>query len=497
MTQSSENPGKLAELRTQVRTLIGDAHSFFHEELWDRDLAALPRVKRLVFALFRITTIVIRGFIEDKCALQASALTYITLMSMVPILAFMLSVSKGLKAQDRLMNVVGLERNAQTMEVMVIEGGPLSNLPEQAAMVAQKTFVYVDNTNFGTLGSLGLLLLFWAVIKSISRVENSFNVIWGVRQSRTFWRKFADYMAVLIIVPFSLLGASALNAMLSSPALLGFLQKWSGPLATLHQRVVGFKGLGLGLVIVVAFMFLYSFMPNTKVKLFPALVGGVTGGMLWFSAQLLYFGTQDAVTKYNAVYGTFAAVPFFLFWLYASWTIVLFGAEVSFAVQNHQTYITEFVAAKASLATKDLLGMVLVFEVGKAFAEGEQFWSVDDFGRQHAVPVRLLSDVLFTLCDAGILLPVAERPGCYVPAKDLAILRMGDIERAFRGDGSELADQLSHTEPLPILNTFREHYDRFSAALTEVTLADLVYPVAARGDARPGAHNSSGEIRHG
>ena len=253
MPENDANSAPPTKVRHSIRTAIADAKLFVNQKLWDRDLAALPRVKRLAFSSCRIITIVIKGFISDRCALQASALTYISLMSMVPVLALMLSLSKGFGAQEMLMETIGIRRigtvasstngpaaNGDVQNAPqaaqappadplgegsgddmgacfeVIEGSKLSELPPQAAKVVQVIFAYVDNTNFKRLGVVGLLFLLVSVLKAAGKVEQSFNLIWGIHESRSVYRKFSDYLSVLIVVPVLMLGATSVNTALSS-----------------------------------------------------------------------------------------------------------------------------------------------------------------------------------------------------------------------------------------------------------------------------------------
>jgi len=369
------------------------------------------------------------------------------------------------------MSIVGLQQNLETLELQVVDGSTLSKLPEQMSMVAQKVFTYVEKTNFGTLGTAGLLLLLWAVIKSMSRVENAFNHIWGVKQSRVLLRKLTDYFSVLIVVPILLLTATSVNAMLSSVKILTALEDLSGPLYWVYQRGIRLSGLG---VIVLAFTFLYAFMPNTKVKAVPALVGGIVAGILWYVAQWLYMVGQVGVTRYNTIYGTFAAVPFFLAWLYANWILVLFGAEVSFAVQNHGTFILESAAARVSAAVRQTLGIVFTFESCRAFCDGRPAWSAEEFGRQHGVPARLVADVSYVLTQANVLLAVDDSRTRYVPSMDVGRLTLDHVEKAFRGSMDSGMPRIPEDVAAPARTAFVQGYDTFTSRLGTVTFRELL-----------------------
>ena len=250
------------------KNLYADAKAFFQEELWVKDLSALPRVRQLLFALCRVVMIVIRGFKDDQCSLQASALTYITLVSLVPMLAIMFSFSKGLGMQKRVLDKIGVERyqvedasarDGVTWQYRVISnsnapaadgGGTVTppkkagasapgvvageqanasglaqRLPEPMQKALVTVFNYVENTSFAALGLIGLLLLLFSVIGSMARLEESFNKIWGVKRGRPFLRKLSEYLVVLILLPVIFLIATSVNTLLLSNQFYTYLHE--------------------------------------------------------------------------------------------------------------------------------------------------------------------------------------------------------------------------------------------------------------------------------
>ncbi len=481
--------------REAWRSLVRDGRRFFETELWDRDLATLPRMRQLFFALCRVCVIVVKGFLGDNCGLQASALTYMTLMTLVPMLAVMFSFSKGVGLQNRLVETIGLERQevVQTVDgkemrevVFRIASPPedadpetshngagmnLQSLPAPAQQVVVKILGYVENTRFGKLGLVSLLLIFWAVIKAVSRVEHTFNHIWGVTKARPLLRKICDYFFVLMLIPIAFLVATSATAMLESPAIAGRLKEWVGPLYVLYQHLIRLSGFAL---VGLAFSFLYLFMPNTKVKFFPALVAGFVTALLWFITQFLYIRMQVGLTKFNAIYGTFAALPFFLAWLYANWTLILFGAEVSFALQHHETFVLEGSTANVPTAARIALGIACVHEAARSFLLGEGAWSAANYSRQHTVPARLVLEVCSVLAEKGILISVEERDGRFMPGRDLALLTPADVEEAFRGHGDRSSRDLFRLLPARLVPVFVEGYGGFSAGLRQTSFRELV-----------------------
>lgn len=476
--------------------IAGSARRFLADDLWDLDVVLLSGPRRVLFSLCRIATIVSRGFVTDNCSLQASALTYITLMSMIPVLALMFSFSKGMGMQNRLIELIGMQRTEIVEQVdghekkriefrVAAPGSPearaagsgpfaLAELPDPLQKVVTTVFSYVENTSFGALGVVGSLLLLWGAVQAMIKLEETFNLIWGARTPRSLFRRCTEYFFVLALMPVLLVVVTSVNAALSAPAVIDRIGLWFGPLAGLYTGILRLFGVT---VIVGAFTFLFKFMPNTEVKTLPALLAGLVGGALWYATQWAYITFQIGVTNYNAIYGTFAAVPFFLAWLYTNWTIVLLGGEFSFAVQNYRTYILGGSAAAASPASQVALGVVLTYETCRAFLAGEHAWRLAEFARIHAIPVRLLANVAATLVEQGILIPVeqgGDRERYYVPGKPPELLTLADVERAVRADNKQYTGQLLRLAPESVAKAVLDHYGSFSKQLSTVSFRALV-----------------------
>lgn len=456
-------------LRRGLKAAWSRATRFFGYDLWEWDLTQLPRMKKLGISLTRVAGIVVKGFHSDKCTLQASALTYFTLMSMVPVLALSLSVAKGFGAQRRVMEMVGLEQIGPGEYEAV---GRLAELPAEAQQVTVFLFSAVDQASFGALGAVGLALLFWSVIKVMWKIENTFNLVWGVHEPRTLLRKISDYISVFVLVPVMMLLATSVNAVLSSERVLAMLADRLGVFFWFYEQTLALAGL---LVIFLAFALLYMFMPNTRVRVLPALVGGVIGGSLWYMLQVVYFAAQSGLTQKNVIYGTFAAIPFFLFWVYLGWVVVLLGAELSFAVQNYQTYTAERKAEQASFATRQLLAMLLVYEICRSFYEGDDdAWGPEQFGAAHGIPIRLVTSVLSQLTRANVVVSTESRVARYVPARDLGRLTIGDVEKALLGMAENGVCRVTRKTNRQLYQAFNDRYLERDNPASRTTFRELL-----------------------
>jgi len=344
--------------------------------------------------------------------MRATALSYVTLLSIVPLLAFAFSVMKGLGVQAQLEGVVGKVAAGQKEVLEQIIG-------------------YVEDTNVKALGTVGLVFLIWTVVKTLGTIERSFNEIWGVTQSRSYFRKFTDYVSVLVTAPLLLVAAMSLSGFLQGDVLARF--PWLGLPARFAIRLMPFVGTWI------AFAAIYMFMPNTSVRIRSALVGGVIAGTIWQLAFWLYTTFQVGMAKYNAIYGTFAALPIFMVWLYMSWTIVLFGAEVAWATQNVGTWWEQRRAESASFAAKEEVALRAMTALAVSFYGDGKALSDSAIAHRFKAPTRLVRDVLHTLCDAGLCSQIAGEGGpAYQPARALERLTPADVLAALRTEGDEV-----------------------------------------------------------
>ena len=306
-------------------------------------------------SLVRILLITFREFGKNELNIRASALTFTILLSLVPMLAMSTAVVKGLGGGNELKRVVysyidTLEETTplthigipgalpfpETDETEKIDINPQDELVimKQFRSVADQIFNYVDKTDFATLGTIGVLGVLLSAILVLSNIELSMNTIWHVSTGRSLLRKITDYLTFLILMPLSINFGFAANAVLKNDALLSkltiFLQGPRMQTALLLLVPLFFITLTLFLI--------YIFFPNTKVKPIPAFIGALIAGTLWFITQNIYIGLQIGVSKYNAIYGSFATLPLFLIWMFFSWVFILGGAQIAFACQRQKNY---------------------------------------------------------------------------------------------------------------------------------------------------------------
>jgi membrane protein len=326
-------------------------------------------------------------------------------MSLVPVLAMAFGVSKGFGLQKALEQEL-LEK-LQGQEEVILRVTDFANS-------------LLETTRGGVVAGVGVLLLLWTIIRVLGHIENSFNHIWGIKQERTFPRKISDYLSAMIICPMLFIVSSAATVAIKTQVTF-IVQKVSllgavGPAIFTALRLLPYA------VIWILFTFVYMFMPNTKVKFRAAIFGGVIAGTLFNLFQWAYLWLQIGVSKYNAIYGSFAALPLFLVWLQISWLIVLLGAELSFAYQNEQSFEFDQDCSDVSYAFKRLLALRVTNLVVKNFVDGRQPLSAEQLADKLEIPIRLVREIVDALLQSKIISEIsypASVEGTYQPAQNI------------------------------------------------------------------------------
>ena len=428
------------------------AWRFVVSDAWDIELTSLRGLRLIGVKIVRVIHLVLRGFRDDQCPLHASALTFNTLMAIVPVLALSLSLArvfggdelakrqvKGLLQEwTRRFEVEHVEEAAgggvpggEGAIVAVVDGGgeaedvfTTGKLVSELEGMVDTAFDKVANISFAALGGVGLVLLLWMVVTVLGRVESAFNRVWGVAVGRSLWRKFTDYISVLVILPFLAIAASSMPVV---DLATGFLNETAADAVRTSAGSGLLRDIAVVCMTSLCFAFLIMFMPNTRVRLGPGLAGGVAAGLLFIGWMFLCAALQVGVAKYGKIYGSFAVVPIVLAWVFVSWEIVLFGAEVAFAVQNCGTYRLEQGARRASMRSRVLLAVAVTAEAARGMVAGEGHFDVAAFARERRVPVRFLNDVIEDLVHAGLLGQLSDERGRYALLRSPENLRVQDV----------------------------------------------------------------------
>lgn len=363
--------------------------------------------------LAQIPLLAARNFWNDLCLLRASALTFTTLLSLVPFLALAFSILKGFGVQNKVEPIIMAQLSGGSQEV------------------AARIIDYINNTNMSSLGAFGLLTLLFTVITLLGNIEEALNSVWKVRETRSLKRKFSDYLSVVIVAPILIVTAVSMSSFLQSQALM----QWLLERAYIGDFVLGLFHLVPYLVTSIAMIFLYLFIPNTKVKLIPAIIGGMLAGIFWEFAQWGYIHFQVGVAKYNAIYGTMAILPIFMVWVYTSWLIVLFGAELVHAMESVKNFYRKLRSPEINFRLRELLALAILQDIVTAFVFGKGTWSAEGLEAELDLPPQLLQELLFELVESGLIIAITAEPRCFQPAKDPCSVPLADVFNIFRDFG--------------------------------------------------------------
>ncbi len=394
-------------------SLLARARRFITQDLWSLDFpsrrAAAPLIR-----LLQLGVMIGEGFVRDRLLLRASALTYISALALIPMLAIAVSLVQVLGVRENLL---------QLLVAQITAGSPAAG---------EYVLSLVQRVDLGGLGTLGAIVLFVTTVFAITNVEQAFNSIWGVPRSRSWARRFPDYLAMLTLAPLLFAAALALPAALQSQWLVQKVLEVSSVEALFSA---GLRNASLGISIV-AVAFLYWFMPNTRVRVTSALLGGLVGAVLLTLARSLYLDLQIGVVRYSALFGGFAFLPLLFVWIYVCWAVILLGAEVAFAHQNLALYRREVRGAPAGPAEREEIGLRIALEVARAFRDAAPPWTAERLADALEEPIRTVRGVLDELERAGIVAELAaeaREPGMQL-ARPAERVTVADILAAVRGE---------------------------------------------------------------
>jgi len=378
---------------------------FFEEDVWKTSLDDKSKKYSFLIRQIRVILVAIRGFMENRVSLRASALTFYTLLSMVPIAAMGFGVAAGF----------GFDRKLEEFIVANFKGQE-----EVMNWIINMSYDVLEGVEGGLLAGIGLVVLIWSVMQVLTNIENSFNAIWQVKKSRSFVRKMSDYLSIMLIGPMLIILSSTMSVYISTR--LETVAQNMEVIQTISPFLESVFRLLPYTLVWLLFTLVYMIMPNTKVNFKYALIAGIIAGTIFQVTQWGYIHFQVGVSTYSAFYGTFAALPLFLAWLQISWLIVLLGAEISYAFQNVQKY--EFEAGSLAISNNDkrLISLFLMRSIIKNFQAGNEPLTSSELSDELGVPMRIVRDTLYNLVQANVLnetLTASPRENGYQPAIDV------------------------------------------------------------------------------
>jgi membrane protein len=357
-----------------------------------------PHWQRVLVEPLRLIWAVGRDIAAGQITLRAMSLVYTTLLALVPLLAISFSILKGFGVHNQIEPFL---QNA------------LEPLGERRDEVVSRIVTFVDNVQVGVLGSVGFLLLFYTAVSLMQKIEHAFNEVWQVSGARSFSERFKDYLTVIIIGPVLVFSSIGLTATVMADPVVERITSIQpvGWLVELATRLVPIA------MVVLAFTFIYVFVPHTRVRLVPALTGGLVAGVLWHGVGWLFAGFVAQANRYEAIYSGFATPILFMIWLYVGWLILLVGASIAFYRQHPEYLIGRRLASDLSPADTLRLALDAVCLVGQRFYAGEPAPDTPWMAHRLRVPERAVREVLEPLEWEGILAASNTNPPAFLPGR--------------------------------------------------------------------------------
>ncbi|WP_430734651.1 YhjD/YihY/BrkB family envelope integrity protein [Halodesulfovibrio aestuarii] len=430
---------------------ISSLIQFVTRGMWRVDVKELPLVQRRAVLFCRRLSVVFSGFFLDNCMLRATALAYTTILSIVPFLAVVFSISKGLGVQ-----------NSETLRFILL------NASAGNEKAVDFLLQYVNNTDVTTLGVIGVATLLFTVISLMGNIEAAFNTIWNVKYGRTMWRKFTDFFSIVLVAPVLLGVAVSLSVTMQHDSIFQDL------LSIDAISYVYFQILKLVPTVMIWFLlfFAYAFIPNLKVQAKSALAGALVGVILWKSVESVYISYLVGVNNYNVIYGSFAQLPLFLVWIYISWLIVLFGVEICYAIQYGSTEEDKMLSGKTSCYEKAILATAVMTALAKTYGKNEGAVSVNSLSENLQVSQLLVEDVLCVLEEKGFVAKIEADEAMYILARPAASTNISDVITAVAQYHPERVMEYAmhgHSESVVIVEKL---YEQLSSG-NDCTLAEL------------------------
>ena len=434
---------------------------FFTERIWAVRIADLRHGRALLYRVSRVAYSSIRGFVANRLTVRAAALTYYSVLSVVPFLAFTFAILKGFGAYASFIDATVSPYLRETF------GGN----PALLASI-ERILEFVDRTNVSTLGALGLVVLVYTSVSLLSSVEDALNEIWGAKTKRSFLRQVTDYVTLLVTTPLLIVAAATAATAAQSSRIVLFLRD-ALALGAVIDFLLHFTSLA---VVGVAFFAIYTILPNVRVRPISAALGAVVAAVLWQGALVLYVRFQVGVSSYSALYSVLSAIPIFLVWTYVSWVVVLAGAQVAASHQNERTVRQRFRARRADPALRETLALIIAARVARAFLSGGPWRSPTALADVVDVSPLTIEETLEALVRAGVLARTGSGPDVgYLPARDLDAIRVGDVRDALRRDVEAegiRAELERHLEP-ELLRLLRDAEEESRRSAWNVTLRQL------------------------
>ena len=404
---------------TKLTAFFNRMLNFIQFDIWRITENELSQTRRISYRFLKTMVLAVRGFIDEDLNVKASALTYSILFAMIPTFAMIIAIAKGF----------GIEKLIRSS----LQGtffGQEDLIPQVMGFVER----YLETTQGGLFIGIGLAVLFYSVMNFFMQVERAFNGIWKVKKSRSLIRQFTTYFSSILIIPILIVLSSGLSIFINTAIAQSFLYDVLSPVLRFGFKFAPY------VIIWIVFTVMYLTIPNTKVRFVNALIAGIVAGTAFQLFQFLYIHGQVYLSRYNVVYGSFAAIPLLLLWLQVSFLIVLLGAEISYASQNIQDFEFELDVKNMSTRYTNFLTLFVTYIVIKQFENQKPPLSSTDISENYKLPIRIVNQILAKLVDVSIFIEVFNEESklkTFQPAIDINQITVNLLFNKLDSHGSE------------------------------------------------------------
>ena len=440
-------------MKEKIRQLV----HFFTRSLWRVTESDVSRGRYTSYNLMKIIIQTVKCFIKDRVWIRAAALSYTTLFSIIPIMALVFSIAKGFGFSNL------LERFLRSS---MVESGSIDTV-----------IGFIDNYRMWTQGGsgvfigVGIIMLLWAIINLADGIESNMNAIWEIKKPRSYFRKLTDYMAIFIVFPIVIILYATVSIFMTT-----FYQNLAS-----HEFISSFLHICIklapyvlsGLIMTALFLFI----PNTKVKFKNAFIPGMITGIIFQAFLYIYIQIQMSVSSYNAIYGSFAIIPMFMLWADISWSIILFGVEMSYVSQNIELYNFGQETDSISRRYHDFLCVVVMSLICKRFEQGELPYTASELSDAGEIPIRLTNRLLDELETVGLIYGISNDAKSdtehYLPAMAISQLSVGRLLSTLESHGCE-DFKIDHTKEFSNQwDAFIGHKEEMYSKTNKILLKDL------------------------
>ncbi len=386
------------------------------DAVWGPRLSALPGWSARTLGLVRLVLTLVRDLWAGELNLRAMSLAYVTLVSVVPMLALSFAVLKAFGVH-------------QQLEPML--NNFLAPLGDDGAEVTRRIVEFIGATDVGVLGTVGFAFLLYTAVALVQQIEETFNSIWRIGRARGFAEQFIRYLSVVLVGPFLLFLALAIAAVVMNQDLVQGLLR-AGPFSEVKGWI---SRLTPAAVVIVALTFIYTFIPNARVRFGAALLGGVIAGVLWQLAGWMFSIFVRGSTAYAAIYSGFAVLILFMLWVYFSWFIVLLGASIAFYSQHPGHVASKRVDWRLSSRMRERLALLVMGMIAQSHVDGNRRWSLQGISEALDAPTIAIEEIVQALEQAGLLVQSNDDPPVYLPARELSSTPITQVVDAIRQHG--------------------------------------------------------------